>query len=413
MKKRTFYWLQIIVAATLLGLVIGKVVEHIRFSDDEKAKYIFLFIGDGMSINQLAMTESWLSYKAGKVGGETLTMTSLPVFGLSSTYTAENQITCSAAAGTAISCGVKTSKGRIATDPEGNRLKSISYVLQEEGYNIALLSACPINHATEAAFYASNISRKNAYEITKAIPSSGFNFFAGSGFIDFYGKDGKSESSAEFLERNGYKVCCGAKEYEEAAKTGEKIVFYQECFRNRSASDYKINGKKAEGEVSLPQMLRYGLECIGDDKPFFIMCEGGTIDWAAHLNKTMPTINCIIEFDEAIATAYEFYQKHPDETLIVVTSDHSTGGVSLGCRSCGKSAINWEIMENAWNEAGQCNELNEEDNRNLNCAANIGWCTPHHNGGYVPVFAIGKGAGRFSGRMDNTEIKGKILAEDN
>ena len=135
------------------------------------------------------------------------------------------------------------------------------------------------------------------------------------------------------------------------------------------------------------------------------MCEGGEIDWAAHSNKTMPTIYSIFEFDKAISRAYEFYMAHPDETLIVVTADHGTGGVSI------TEDPKWEVMDSIWVANGMKNELNGKENRKLNEENNIDWATTHHTGEPVPVYAIGKGAEKFIGRMDNTDIKGKILGK--
>ena len=402
MKKLIVLFYLCLAAAILTGCV-GQ-------EKDQKAKYIFLFIGDGMSATEVDLTESWLSYKAGKVGGENLTMSTFPVYGHCTTFSHDRHATCSAAAGTAISCGTKTTKNRIGTDPDGNPLESISYVLQREGYNIALMSSSPINHATEASFYAKESTRKNFYEITKAIPETGFQFFGGSGFIEFYGKDGKQESSVEYLERNGYKVCCGAEEFEASAPNCDKIVLYQECFRNTSATDYVMDGRKPAGEVELPQMVKYGLDFIGDEKPFFIMCEQGTIDWAAHLNRTLPMIKSVIEFDDAIKVAYEFYLEHPDETLIVVTADHGTGGAALGSGDWGRDMIYWDKIEQAWNDAGECNDLEPAPNKALNDEATVGWTTVYHTGENVPVYAIGKGAERFGGKIDNTQIKSKLLA---
>jgi alkaline phosphatase len=155
-------------------------------------------------------------------------------------------------------------------------------------------------------------------------------------------------------------------------------------------------------------MLGLALEFIGNEKPFFIMSEGGVIDWAAHDNRTMSTVEEILEFDDAIKVAYEFYKKHQDETLIIVTADHETGGMTLGC---GEYSINWEALEKEWIESGKKNVLDEEGNRELNERCSIGWTTDSHTGGAVPVYAIGAGAERFTGRMDNTDIKGKILGE--
>lgn len=379
--------------------------------DGTKAKYIFLFIGDGMSRSIIDMTESWLSYKEGKVGGAELTMSTFPVYGQSTTHSIDRHATCSAAAGTAIACGQKTKKNRVGTDAEGNTIENISEVLHEEGYRIALMSSSPVNHATEASFYAHNSSRNNFYDITLSIPATGYDFFAGSGFIQFYGKDGNQESSVEYLERNGYEVCCGIEEYNAVADTCKHMVLYQECFRDRSATDYEMNGRTPEKYITLSEMLECGMDFIGDDEPFFIMCEGGTIDWAAHLNRVMPTINAVIEFDDAVKVAYDFYLEHPDETLIVVTSDHGTGGVALGYGEWGRDYIYWDKIEKAWNDAGQCNEMSTEDNKALNDASTIGWTTVYHTGENVPVYAIGKGAEDFGGKIDNTEFKTIILGE--
>jgi alkaline phosphatase len=403
MKKIIYLWAVVVMALVMGGCSCFE-------SKDGKAKYIFLFIGDGMSASGVDLTESWLSYKAGKVGGENLTMSTFPVYGHCTTFSHDRHATCSAAAGTAIATGVKTTKNRIATDPDGNELESISYVLQREGYNVALMSSSPVNHATEASFFAKEETRNNFYEITKTIPETGFQFFGGSGFIQFYGKDGQQESSAEYLERNGYEVCCGAEEFEAAAPDCDKIVLYQECFRDTSATDYVMDGRKPAGEIELPQMMKYALDFIGDEKPFFVMCEQGTIDWAAHLNRVLPMVNAVIEFDDAIKVAYEFYLQHPDETLIVVTSDHGTGGPAIGAGGWGRDMVFWDKIEQSWNDLGQCNDLDDASNMALNESATIGWTTIYHTGECVPVYAIGKGAERFGGKIDNTEIKGKLLA---
>jgi alkaline phosphatase len=150
-------------------------------------------------------------------------------------------------------------------------------------------------------------------------------------------------------------------------------------------------------------MVELGLERLTDEKPFFIMCEGGEIDWAAHSQKTFPTVLSIMEFDNAISVAYEFYKAHPEETLIVVTADHGTGGSAFS------EDPNWEALEKIWVESGYKNELNGQDNRKMNKEHNFDWSTGGHTGEPVPVYAVGKGAEMFAGRMDNTEFKTKIL----
>lgn len=374
---------------------------------DEKAKYIFLFIGDGMGATHVAAAESYLSYLQGKFGGAMLTMTQFPYYGTATSYSADANVTDSSAAGTAIACGVKTYNGGLGVDAEGNEARSLAFDLKDEGYQIGIISTVPINHATPGSFYASSKSRDDYYGISKQIADSGFEFFAGSGFIDFRGKGNKETATDEYLEDKGYSVSYGIEEFRTEAEGKDKVVFCQESNREESAGNYVSSGKIA-ADATLGQMLQLGLEFIDDEDPFFFMCEGGKIDWTAHANKTMPMIMDIIEFDDAIATAYEFYRKHPKETLIIVTADHETGGISIGS---GPDVVKWDLLIEQWEKDGKQNELGWEENSELNRKASIGWTTGSHTGGPVPVYSVGKGAEKFSGRMDNTEFKVKILGK--
>lgn len=368
-----------------------------KYKEEPKAKYIFLFIGDGMGNSHVAATESYLSYKAGKLGGEQLRFTQFPYLGLASTYSANASITCSSAAGTAIACGAKTNNGMVGMDPEGNHLKSMAYELKEDGYKIGIMSSVPINHATPSSFYAHNKKRSAHYELSQEIPASGFEFFGGDGFLDAKGKDGKAEATDVYLEKNGYEVCYGLEEYK-AAKNNEKVVFCQPSNRDAEVEQY-TTGETAEEDASLAEIVETAIDFLGDKKPFFIMCEGGAIDWEAHSNRTMGTVNETLEFDKAIEVAYQFYLAHPNETLIVVTADHETGGIALGANG-GGDVINWAVLEKG-----------ESENKAQSAKCGIGWTTGGHSGAPVPTYAIGKGAEKFCGRYDNTDIKGKILGE--
>jgi alkaline phosphatase len=404
--RKVIYTLAILAASCMV------LVSCSTANRDQQAKYIFLFIGDGMGASQISMTESYISYQQGKLGGERLMLSTFPYFGMASTYSADKVITCSSAAGTAISCGTKTNNGYLGVDPNGKPLKSISYELKEDGYKIGLISTAPVNHATSASFYGNSSSRYDYYGLTRTIPKTGFEFFAGAGFIGYFGNEGKDEDSEIFLERNGYEVCFGEEEYLQRSADCEKVILCQKQHKGKDAEDYIVDGARKEGVYTLREMLERGLDFLGTERPFFIMCEGGTIDWAAHENKTLPTINLIREFDEAVALAYEFYLKYPDETLIVVTADHDTGGASLGQGiEWLDDRLEWRLIDSAWNAAGGTNILDYEANKALNDSAFIGWSTKMHTGNDVPVYAIGKGAERFCGKMDNTEIKGKILGE--
>lgn len=379
-------------------------------TNNDKAKYIFLFIGDGMGASQVAAVESYLSYKEGKLGGEQLTFTSFPYLGMATTHSANMNITCSSAAGTAISCGQKTKNTYLCVDTLGNRLESITYKLKDEGYKIGIMSSVAINHATPAAFYGHNRSRNAYYSISQEIPESGFEFFGGNGFLQYYGKDSNQQDITEYLKAHGYPVCFGYNEFKAAKDTAGRLIFCQPSSKGKEGHDYVTEDIK-DSDSRLCEIMSMCLEHLGSDEPFFIMCEGGEIDWSAHANKTMTMIDDIMEFDAAVQEAYRFYLKHKDETLIVVTADHETGGISLGGPSGSSrrgASISWDIIEEGA-DAGK--EENPEENKAMNNLANIGWTTNGHTGGPVPVYAIGKGAERFSGRMDNTDISKRILGE--
>ncbi len=381
-----------------------------RKQKDDKAKYIFLFIGDGMGMGQVTLAESYLSYKAGRLGGEQLSFTQFPYLALCNTYSANRNITCSAAAGTAIACGEKTNNEHIGVGPDGKPLESIAYALHEKGYNVGIMTTVPVNHATPAAFYGHNSSRYGYYDISREIVSSGFEFFAGSGFYNYKGSRGDKPAVDIYIEENGYDVCYGPKEFESRDRD-KGIVFIQESGRETNPENYVSDGAEA-CDVELCEMLEMGLEVLGDKEPFFIMCEGGNIDWAAHDNKTMTTVMEIIAFDKAIQEAIEFYNQHPDETLIVVTADHETGGVSIGeGKDWRPEIIDWKLLEGHWYESGEKNVLGYEENREMNQKALIGWTSSHHTAARVPAFAIGKGAEKFHGIIENSDIKGKILGE--
>ncbi len=369
---------------------------------DRQAKYIFVMIGDGMGATQAAVAESYLSYKAGKLGGEQLCFTQFPVLGTCATFSADKNITCSSASGTAIATGHKTNNNMLGVDPEGNSLKSMAYTLKEQGYRIGIMSSVPVNHATPASFYGHNKNRGDYYNIAREIPESDFDFFAGSGILQFKGKDNDKEGIDEYLEREGYDVCFGLQELKES-EDRDGVVLIPASQRKESAANYEID-RNDEDDYVLRDVVSAAIEYLGEDDPFFIMCEGGEIDWAAHDNNAMDLVDATLRFDDAVKVAYEFYLRHPDETLIIVTADHETGGVTIGANK-GKS-IGWEGIEKAFSED---RKYDSQEKREISFDNNIGWTTFDHTGGPVPIYAIGVGAERFAGRMDNTDIHDKIV----
>lgn len=371
-----------------------------------EAKYIFLFIGDGMGASQVALTESYLSHLDGKLGGSQLQLSQFPYYGMCTTYSADALITDSAASGTAIATGHKTYNGRIGVDTLGNPINSIAHILKKEyNYQVGIFSSVPLNHATPATFYAHTISRKKYFDITSQIPESGFEFIGGSGFLSFSGPK-KDKDSEKLLESEGYEVVFGQAEFD--ATKSSKIVMVS---NGRKESKNKVANYEDQEDklVPLSQMMKNCLSLFDESKPFFVMCEGGDIDWTSHGNKTMSTINAMLAMDEAVKVAYEFYLKHPKETLILVTADHQTGGVSLGSYGSNYN-VYWDEIISEYEKAGKDdNFANTEERVEFNKKHGIGWTSFDHNGDPVPIYAIGVGAEKFCGRMDNTDIIKKIL----
>ena len=405
MKKKLYIWVQIIIAATLLGVIIGNFVENLP-KPEKKAKYIFLFIGDGMGFTQVAATESYLSYKEGKLGGERLLMSSFPYCGNVSNHSANRNVTCSAASGTAIACGEKTKNNMIGMNADSVAIYSSAHALKAEGYKIAIVSTSPVNHATPAAFYAHNISRSNAYEIAMDIVDCDYEYLAGAGFLDYKGKDGEQKDINEVLQESGYTISYDMEEFKALSGKTDKAIFCQPSSLDRNASNYAFEYNEIDS--NLREMMEAGIEFLGDDEPFFFMCEGGLIDWCAHANSPMAVAHDVILFDDAIRGAYEFYLKHPDETLIIVTADHETGGMTLGTHS---KSIDWKPLEDKWLESKRVDTQEMMANRELSDKCSIGWTSRSHTGAHVPIFAIGVGAEKFNGSMDNTDIKDKILCK--
>ena len=375
-------------------------------SAQQKAKYVFYFIGDGMGFNHVSLTEYWLGHTQGVFDSRPLSFSQFPVLGWAVTHSESNLITDSAAAGTALSTGNKTKNGMLATGPDSTALTSISYKIHDAGYKVGISSTVGINHATPAAFYGHNVNRGNYYEIASEIPASEFEFFAGGGAIESTGDDEDKVSVYEAIENGGYVIAEGMDDFAAKKDGAEKMMLLQKDGRLRTELPYAIDMK--EDDMTQADLVRASIDFLYDEngEGFFVMSEGGRIDWASHGNDTKAVILETLSLSDAVTEAVRFYNEHPDETLIVVTADHETGGLTLSWEkgynlyfdkleeiSCSKDKVSEEERE-------RMNEISHE--------AHIGWTTGDHSAANVPVFAIGAGSGLFSGRMDNTDIPKRI-----
>ena len=364
-------------------------------------KYVFLFIGDGMGLSHVSMAEAYLSTQKGQISNESISFTRFPVIGLVTTYSANSYITCSSAAGTAMSTGTKTNNYMLGVDPKGNKLRSISYKIHEKGIPVGIASSVTIDHATPGAFYASSTSRTNYYEIAEQLPKTGFEFFGGGGFVQPRGEKGDQQNIYELISKAGYKIIRGQENLKNKTQK-DKVVFLQ---REGKEGDLPYALDRKPGDLSLKEVVAAGIEHLYGNKGFFMMAEGGKIDWAAHSNDGKADILEVLDFADAIEVAYQFYLKHPEETLIIVTADHETGGVSLG-REKGYTLSLKELDPQT--RSIDSDKSQKEQIKELNNKANIGWTTTSHSGTMVPIYSIGAGSQEFSGRMDNTDIPRKI-----
>ncbi len=288
------------------------------------AKYTFLFIGDGMGIPQRVAASQFMQQK--------LLMETFPAQGITTTHAADRFITGSAASATALACGKKTTIGRIGVDEALRPMKTIAEMAKEQGKKVGIVSSVSIDHATPAAFYAHVPARSQYYDIAVALARSGFDYFAGGGLKDPENQKGdpaRFEGHAmDLIKKNGYTIAQGTEAFNRLSPKDGKIFTFNQWLERSKALPYDMDA--ADADISLARFTQKGIEVLDNDKGFFMMVEGGKIDWACHANDATASIRDTVAFDQAVAAAYEFYKQHPEDTTIVVTGDHECGGMSLG-----------------------------------------------------------------------------------
>lgn len=334
----------------------------IAINAQNKVKNVIFMIGDGMGLSQVYAAQS---HKA-----ETLTIFQLPYTGLISTYSANNDITDSAAAGTAISSGIKTNNGIIGITPDSlYHTVSIMEIAKKNGMTTGIGVTCSVTHATPAAYYAHQINRGMSEEIASDFLISDIDICIGGGRKHFERrKDGQNLS--EMLRKKDYDVVYNMDD----AKKSEKM---------------KVLGLYADEEPAsisqgrkdiLPQATEFIINKLNEknEKGFFVMIEGSQIDWGGHANDEQFIVNETLDFDNAVKKAIDF-AKNDGNTLVIVTADHETGGMTLvGGKRKKKGLISK-------------------------------YSTKSHTATPVPVYAFGPGAEDFTGYFDNTAFKSKII----
>jgi alkaline phosphatase len=291
---------------------------------------VFLFIGDGMAMSQISSAEVFSTARSSKdINVTKLGFTQFPVAGLTTTYDAGTFITDSASAGTAIATGNKTLSGVINMDAgKIQQYKTIAEYAHDAGMKVGIVSSVTLNHATPASFYAKVPSRSNYYDIAVQLASSGFEYFGGGLIDQRTGKNKDQKDAVEIAKANGYTYVDTKNSFNSLTKGSGKVIAVNQVIQDSGSMPYEID--RQPDDLSLADYTRKGIELLDNPAGFFMMVEGGKVDWACHANDAGAAIYDVLSMDAAIREAVDFAKQHPGETLIVVTGDHETGGLTIG-----------------------------------------------------------------------------------
>ena len=352
--KRKMFFLYTLVAV----FFIASCTPHVE--EEQRPKNIILMIGDGMSFAhiQAAMLAS----------DNSANMEEFKHIGFIKTSSADAFVTDSGAAGTALATGVKTNSGVIGLDPDGNPVRSILQIADENGLSTALVASSAITHATPAPFIASQPHRGMGEAIALDFLSTDIDVFIGGGRNHFDNRE-DGRNLLEELEAKGYQIFYDMEEAKQIT-SGKLGVLVSPGSPPRYT--------EGRGDL-LPDGTETAINIISQNPSgFFMMVEGSQIDWGAHANDIDYVVSEVLDFDRAVGRALEF-AKQDGETLVIVTSDHDTGGMAI-------------------------HDFDPETGE-----ITAGWTTGGHTALIQPVLAWGPGAEKFNGIYENTGVFDRML----
>ncbi|SDW93392.1 alkaline phosphatase [Marinococcus luteus] len=416
---------------------------------------VIVMVGDGMGMGQMEIA-SMLEY--GKEGE--LFMESLEHTGMTSTYSADNNVTDSAAAGTAIATGTKTNNGSIGVDEDGNEVDSILDQYQDDGKKVGVISNNTVTDATPASFTASVADRGSEEDIAEQQYEEEYDVLLGGGG-EFFGadEDASEDRLVDDFQESGYEYATTEEELEEAGTPDKLLGLFNDSYMNYKTDKDDVDSE----EPSLQAMTESGLDVLSqDDDGFFMMVEGARIDHAAHAADATGVWQEMIEFDQTVEQVVTWAEDRND-TLVVVLSDHETLGMSAtetmdvdGLKDIEVSPeymaqqletredsdqYTEESIQQVFSEYADIDITDEEleafraniedEEGEVYPEYQVGWeigsiiadhydvgaldteiraesDTGGHTGEMVPLFATGAGSENFTGYMDNTDIKGLI-----
>ncbi len=337
---------------------------------DAEVKNVIYLIGDGMGLSQV--TAAMLA------NGSPLSLQRAQYTGLQTTRSASSEVTDSAAGGTALATGEKTNNGVIGMDTLGRPLVSILKRSATSGRATGVVVTCSVTHATPASFVACNEARSNEEAIAEDYLTTRPDVFIGGG-IRFFEKRADGRNLSEEMRAQGYSMLYSLDELKALEKGPVGVLL---------ADNGQLTKKEGRGD-ELPRSTAEALRLLSAGSPegFFLMVEGSFIDYGCHANDSAWSVQETLDFDRAVGLAMDFADTHPG-TLVVVTADHETGGMTL--------PSNQERIVNGVALPGDGNH------------ATVAFSTKGHTGSMVPVYAYGTGACRFTGMMDNTDVPKRI-----
>ncbi len=316
---------------------------------------IILFIGDGMGVAQVSAAIA--------VSDNTLVVERFKYAGLCKTSSSSNYVTDSAAAATAVACGVKTKNGMLGMSPDSVSVISIMELAKRNGLSTGVVSTSAVTHATPAGFVAHNAGRGNYEEIALDFLKGTVDVFIGGGSNHFLKrKDGKDLTSD--LRKMGYDVVFTLDELMKSSS--EKIAGLLDTVHMARSLDNRFG--------MLESMTAKAVEALSKNKKgFILMVEGSQIDFAGHAQDLDWNISEVLDMERAVDWAFNYAEKSRN-TLVVVTADHETGGLALTGGNLIKKSVNGVFATNG------------------------------HTAVLVPIFSHGPGAEKFTGIMDNTDF---------
>ena len=366
----------------IILVAFGSVSDAIEPVEHSNTNSIILFIGDGMG-DEHRLAAQWLA--VGKSG--TLVMDQLSTKGWAKTGSAEGRVTDSAAAATAMASGVKTKNGIIGMDADLNRHTTILEKAKRQGKMVGLVTTTQLSHATPAAFAAHISNRDLMTAIAAKLMAAEVNVLLGGGEDEFlpttkkgcYPEPGERSDGLNLIEdalSSGYTFVCNPVDFSavDARSTVKLLGLFADEGMTRPFSP------------TLAEMTQKAIDILSkSSRGFFLMVESGQIDWASHENDAENAILDTIELDKAVKVAVD-YATANDNTLIIVTADHETGGMRVGLNPTGSP---------------------EEDGPFImpdGTAFYVNWSTRRHTAPLVPVTSLGPFTGMLAGIYENTRI---------